>query len=209
MRKFLMPVFSISVFLLLLLSPVLYYSFDVHFYTQNAVQDDRVLTGQSMTYVQNIYSFIQWESQLDPIFTSAEKSHMQDVRQVYHILSIIEIVASILFVLTLMMFLLQKDFSRIVRWFFRGSLSALIFFLLMLLALRINFFAAFVAFHDIFFPQGNRLFDQSNVLITLFPLSFFEAIAVRIFRASAALSLVVIFLDFLERNYRRKKTLIK
>jgi uncharacterized membrane protein len=87
-------------------------------------------------------------------------------------------------------------------------LSALIFFLLVLLALHADFPTTFTIFHTIFFPQGNRAFDSSSTLIRLFPLSFFDAIALRIFWTSASLAVLVLFLDFLERKYRRKKWMV-
>ena len=178
-RKILLPFFGGAIFFLLLLSPLLYYSFSSSFYTQYMVQNQNILSNQSMDYVQNIYAFIQWTSSLDPVFSLTEKSHMQDVKKVFHMVVVFEIIACIIFFLSLFVFIFQKKFYCIVRWFLWGSISAFVFFLLLFLAIRINFLIAFSLFHRLFFPQGNRVFDSSSMLISLFPVGFFEAIAIR------------------------------
>ena len=201
LKKILLPFFIASVFLLLLLSPLLYYSFSPSLYVQQMKQSDITLSGQSINYVQNVYSFIQWKSSLDPIFSSAEKNHMQDVKQLFHMVVVSEIIACMVFFLSLLIFVLQRKISFIIRWFLRGSLSSFVFFLLLFLAIRINFQITFDIFHRLFFPQGNRSFGPSCVLVSLFPLSFFEAITTRIFVVSTVISLVVFVLDDLEKIY--------
>jgi hypothetical protein len=88
LKKFLLPIFIVSIATLLLLSPLLYYSFNIQFYTAYSVQSPHLSQEESLVYVQNVYSFLQGKEQLNPIFTFDEKSHMQDVQSLFFIVFI-------------------------------------------------------------------------------------------------------------------------
>ena len=200
LKKVFLPIFAVSVALLLLLSPLLYYSFHFRESLSYSGENLNVSSEQSVVYIQNVYSFLKGNAELDPIFTPAEKSHMQDVRSIFNTLVALETAACILFFLSLVLFVFQKEKSLIIRWFLRWSCIALGLFLLLLLAITIDFEALFNLFHQIFFPQGNWSFDASSLLVQLFPLEFFRAIALRIFLTSAGISLVVFLVDMYERK---------
>ncbi len=201
LRKIFLPIFVVSLTVLLLLSPLLYYTFYFDLPLSYSREIPGVSQNQSAVYVQNVYSFLHGKDQLDPIFTPAEKSHMQDVRSIFQKLIVLETVVWMLFFLSLLLFVFQKEKLLIIKWFLRGSCIALGFFLFLLLAVAVDFEAIFNLFHRIFFPQGNWSFDQSSLLVQLFPLEFFKAIALRIFLMSAGISLAV----FLVNMYKRKK----
>lgn len=200
-KKIIFPVFAFSVAVLLLLSPLLYYSSDIGFYTTHFSQTSQ----QNLTYVQNVYSFLEGKVPLDPVFTPNEQSHLQDVYHIFHMVVVWEIIVMILFFLCLLLFILQKKISYIITWFLWGSCIILGLFVLLSIFLIFDFQTIFIFFHQIFFPQGNWSFDQSSILIHLFPLMFFKDIALRIFLTSIAMALVIFLVDIYQRKYLRSK----
>lgn len=184
--------FSGSLFFLLLLFPLIYYSSVPSFYTKYMIQQWVVVSESSLGYVQNVYMFIQWKSSLDKHFPMAEKSHMEDVKQIFAVTYFVGIIASVIFLLVLLIFVFQKKIYLITRWLFRGSSASLLLSFLLILALSIDFTATFTLFHSLLFPQGNWSFNPSSMLISLFPEDFFAAIATRIFLLSVSISLVVL-----------------
>ncbi|HYD02673.1 MAG TPA: DUF1461 domain-containing protein, partial [Alphaproteobacteria bacterium] len=63
------------------------------------------------------------------------------------------------------------------------------------------FDSVFYTFHQIFFPQGNWMFDSNTLLITLFPKVFFVDISLRIFVYAFFQSLIFLGIGY----YIRKK----
>ncbi len=59
LNKILLPFFGVSLFFLLLVGPLLYYSFSPSFYVAHGVKNNLVSSNQQMNYVQNVYEFIQ------------------------------------------------------------------------------------------------------------------------------------------------------
>lgn len=186
-----------SIFFLLLLSPLLYYSFTPSFYTENMIQQGVTSSDVSFGYVQNIYMFIQGKSFLDPHFSVSEKSHMEDVKKLFGLTYFIEIFAAFVFLSVLFIFIFQRKVHLVIKSLFRGSLLSLLLFFLLVLLLFIDFEVIFSFFHTLFFPQGNRSFDVWSMLISLFPSNFFEAITIRIFSVGAGISLLIfVFCSF-------------
>lgn len=203
----LLPFFVGSLFFLLLLSPLIYYSFDSNFHTEYMMHQWIVMSDSSSKHVQNVYMFIQWKSSLDIDFPLAERSHMEDVKKLFDLAYLIEIVSGVIFLSILFIFLFQKKYPRIIKWLFRGSLITLVVFFLIISVLFINFDTTFNAFHTIFFPQGNRSFAESSILISLFPANFFEAIATKIFSVGGGISLFIFIFSlsvimYLKKNHR-------
>jgi len=197
----LLPFFSGSLFFLLLLLPLVYYSSAPSFYTHYMDQQWLVVSDISFGYVQNIYMFIQGRDSLDQHFPLAEKSHMEDVKKLFGLTYLVGIIAGGVFLSILLVFVFQKRFRHIVRWLFRGSLASLLLSFLLILALSIDFTATFNLFHGVFFPQGNWSFDASSMLISLFPEGFFDAIATRIFLLSVSISLVVLCCSVVSKRF--------
>ncbi len=202
---FLLPLFSGSLFFLLLLSPLVYYSFSSGFYTEYMIHQWIVNSELSSKYVQNVYMFIQGKNSLDSDFSLAEKSHMEDVKKLFCLAYLIEIITGVIFLSVLFVFAFQRKFRLIVRWLFRGSLFSMILFFLIVSVSFIHFEATFNLFHSIFFPQGNWSFDASSMLISFFPVGFFEAIAIRIFSIGTGISSAVFIFGLLAIIYSKKR----
>lgn len=201
----LLPFFSGSLFFLLFLSPLIYYSFSFGFYTEYMMHQWFVVSDLSSVHVQNVYMFIQGKASLDPGFSLAERDHMEDVKNLFDLAYLVEIIAGILFLFVLFVFIFQKKYMRVIRLLFLVSLLSLVFFFLLFLALFMNFETTFNLFHTLFFPQGNWSFDSSSILISLFPGSFFEAIAIRIFSVGCIFSFLLFILSLIVLLYSKKR----
>jgi len=116
-------------------------------------------------------------------FTAAEQSHMQDVKKVWDWVGILYILS----IATLLFMLYKDDLGKAMRY---GSGATLGVIVVIAAAAVLNFNSLWNGFHTVFFPQGNWMFPADSLLITLFPLEFFQGFAVTFFIAAAILSLL-------------------
>jgi integral membrane protein (TIGR01906 family) len=127
-----------------------------------------------------------------PLLSDAERSHLRDVAHLVRVLGVVVLVALALVVGVIT--ILRWDRRRVgtvMLWTGAGVGAAAI------VAGGIFAFAfdqAFLAFHELFFPQGNFLFGPDSNLLRLFPEGFwFEssiAAGVLIFFSCLAVSLI-------------------
>ncbi|MDD3262769.1 MAG: DUF1461 domain-containing protein [Candidatus Absconditabacteria bacterium] len=163
-HKILFVVFVCCLVAIFVLSPLLFYSFP--------------------------YISSQYFGQFSSLFTTNELSHLQDVTAIFNIIYLIEIIALLGFSSILLLFSYLKFKKKIVLGFLLGSVFSLFLLLGVIIAIFIDFESLFTSFHYVFFPQGNRSFDGSSALIQLFPIEFFETIAMKIFLTSIGCSLL-------------------
>lgn len=184
LRKIFLSIFALSTAIILLLTPLLFYSFNVNFYTSK-------VENQNLETIQNVYEFLKWKNQLNNMFTDNEKSHMQDVKEIFYIVFIVEILAFMFFLFLLMFYVFNKQSFYIVSWLLYGSWLTLITIILLYLLLIIDFEFLFRIFHEVFFPQGNWTFDWSSTLIKLFPWYFFQTLVTRFLFVCLLISWVI------------------
>jgi integral membrane protein (TIGR01906 family) len=115
-------------------------------------------------------------------FTIDEISHMEDVRKViknfFYIFSGSTAVFIILLILLVSMDK-NKNLRKIGFLFFWSSLIVLLIIIL-LFFMGNNFPSLFDNFHRLFFPQGNYIFSEGSLLITMFPFGFFYQFFIRL-----------------------------
>jgi integral membrane protein (TIGR01906 family) len=115
-----------------------------------------------------------------PIFTEDEHSHMTDVRQVFDGAKIL--IPAGLFVMAIR---LQRARARSAAAMFRlvrdGAIVAVVAVAVIGIVAAVAFDAAFLLFHQMFFPQGNFLFDPATSnLLRLYPDWYWQGITFRI-----------------------------
>ena len=115
-----------------------------------------------------------------PLFTEDEYSHMADVRRVFEGAKLL--IPAGLFVMAIR---LQRARSRSAAAMFRlvrdGAIGAGVAVAVVGIAAAIAFDAAFLLFHQLFFPQGNFLFDPATSnLLRLYPDWYWQGITFRI-----------------------------
>ena len=115
-----------------------------------------------------------------PFYTADEISHMTDVRRVFDGAKIL--IPAGLFVMALR---LQRARSRNAATMFRlirdGAIAAGVAVAVVGAVAAVAFDAAFLLFHQVFFPQGNFLFDPATSnLLRLYPDWYWQGITLRI-----------------------------
>lgn len=192
LKKISIIVLVISTIISSLLTPLLYYSFNMDFYIKQ--------WGQNTEVVQNVYSFLKGKEQLTPLFMIAENNHLQDVKNIFDYVFIWEITAVVGLLVSIIFFVINKKKAYFINWCLLASVIALSLLWLLLVLLSFDFQGLFTLFHQIFFPQGNRSFDWSSLLIQLFPASFFEAIAIRSFLVSLGIPIIILGYSLYQRS---------
>jgi uncharacterized membrane protein len=131
-------------------------------------------------YDRNVTRFVTgFDNSLDVPFDYNEKSHLNDVRKLIIIEEIIFVISLIsLFVLIL---------TRQINFLSSIKICAIIIIaILMILFLLMPYFDnLFIAFHKIFFPQGNWMFASGSLMIETYNQVFFEKFFVYTFAISA------------------------
>ena len=123
-----------------------------------------------------------------PLFDESERAHLADVRSVFRAVGIAWAVAGIVLVAVVLRARLRGYALRAIR---DGALWAGAAVLVLGLVAAVAFEPAFLAFHYVFFPQGNFLFDPATSnLLRLYPEEYWYGVTIRIgvaFVASAAI----------------------
>jgi integral membrane protein (TIGR01906 family) len=105
-----------------------------------------------------------------PLLTDAERSHMRDVGSLVRLLGTVLVVGVL--VLLACLLLLRREPSRIGALLLSAASAVGLAALLIGLLFAVAFDQAFLAFHEIFFSQGNFLFGPDSNLLRLFPEPF-------------------------------------
>jgi len=126
-----------------------------------------------------------------PLFTEDEYSHMADVRRVFDGAKLF--VPAGLFVMAIR---LQRARARSAAAMFRlardGAVASGVAVAVVGLIAALAFEQAFLLFHEIFFPQGNFLFDPATSnLVRLYPDWYWQGITFRIGLSFIALAVAV------------------
>ncbi len=127
-------------------------------------------------------------------FTDNEISHMEDVRELLKNIFII-FLASLTVLAVLFIILVSTDKKKNLRkigFICLWSSSIVLFIFLLFYILSTNFSYLFNIFHTTFFPQGNFMFSEDSLLITLFPFGFFYQYFIRLIICSSAVALALI-----------------
>ena len=126
-----------------------------------------------------------------PLFTDDEYAHMADVRGVFDLFKLLAPGAIVVIIVRLQRARARspREMWRLVR---RGSLVAAGLAVLVGVVAAVAFEPIFLAFHYVFFPQGNFLFDPATSnLIRLYPDWYWEGISLRVGLSFLAVALAL------------------
>lgn len=138
---------------------------------------------------QNALGYLNDKAELNGNYTAAERSHMQDVKNIFRGGNAMFLILLILMIFLFSLFYvsqkrIEKEWSgkeeiwKILRGF---GIVMVGFVVVILLSLLLAFNTSFTIFHKIFFPQGNWQFPEGSILIQVFPLEFFMKMSFFIF----------------------------
>ena len=124
----------------------------------------------------DLFSGGAFEEGLDagPLLTPDERSHMRDVGGLVR--GLVAILGVSALIVLWAVALLWREPRRIGRWMLVAGLVTGGLAIVLAALFAVAFEQAFLAFHEVFFPEGNFLFGPDSNLLRLFPEGFwFEA----------------------------------
>ncbi|MBW2979812.1 DUF1461 domain-containing protein [Candidatus Woesearchaeota archaeon] len=138
----------------------------------------------------------------DDFFDFGEKRHLLDVKNAVQAASslLVWVVCIVIFLLILFYF---TDFKRLTEYIpliliFSGAVT-LIFGLILLVFVRLNFDLPFAFLHKMLFEEGTWLFSGDSNLIGMYPIGFFYDFSRSIFFNAALHGFVLVLIGFLIR----------
>lgn len=135
---------------------------------------DRV-TGSILT---DIWTGGDFSVSLDghaPLLDANERSHMSDVGSLVRVLGTLLVVAGLVLLFSLLT--LRRERRRVGRLLLTAAGIVGTLAVVLAVVFAVAFDQAFLAFHELFFPQGNFLFDPDSNLLRLFPEPFWSETA--------------------------------
>ncbi|MCF7872187.1 TIGR01906 family membrane protein [Candidatus Woesearchaeota archaeon] len=192
----------ISLILIILLTPFLFFSYNEHHYESQAKQNNIYQKLGEQTARQqnkNTINFLLGKEELKGNYTQAEKQHMQDVKNIYTTINAITTICLLIAILGIIYFTKKRQEKQIIKSLKQSSITVLLIGILILILTLLNFQNTFTAFHNIFFPQGNWQFPINSLLITLYPTQFFTDTATYSFLTSTIISLMTLTITFLPK----------
>jgi integral membrane protein (TIGR01906 family) len=155
---------------------------------------DRV-TGGILT---DIWTGGDFEVSLDgqaPLLDANERSHMRDVGSLVRVLGTLLVVAALVLLFSLLT--LRHERRRVGRLLLTAAGIVGTLAVLLAVAFAVAFDQAFLAFHEVFFPQGNFLFGPDSNLLRLFPEPFWSEAALVAGMAIIVSALIVTVIGWL------------
>ncbi len=126
-----------------------------------------------------------------PLFDANERAHLADVRAVFRAVRIAWIIAALVLAALVVRGGMRRYALRTIR---SGAIWAAGAVLLIGLVFAVAFEPAFLAFHYVFFPQGNFLFDPATSnLLRLYPEAYWYGVTLRIALAFIVVSALAAF----------------
>jgi len=148
-------------------------------------------------------------------FADNEISHMEDVRDLLRNIFIIFLasIAIFLVLFTILVFTDKKKNLRKIGSICLWASSVVLFVFIIFYIMSTNFSYLFDSFHTVFFPQGNYMFSEGSLLITLFPFGFFYQYFIRLVISSLSGVLMLVIIGIIcifiqkkqERRYKIEK----
>lgn len=209
LRKLIIILSSISLFIIIIFAPLRYYLYNNNFYKslcrENGVYD--VLEKEDIEKITSgVIQFFKHDIPLKEFnlksdyrfFNQNEISHLNDVKILLRKIMITFYAALSFFAVSLILLIRRNRLFYIkdVSIIFLCSSGLMIFILVILFFLGRNFSSLFENFHYIFFPQGNWAFSSDALIITIFPFGFFYDFFFKLVISSFVIS-VILFIIFL------------
>lgn len=125
-----------------------------------------------------------------PLFAADERAHMADVRTVFGGARAVQLVGAA--VLAALVVAWRRAGARVSALRLRSAiLAATAATAVLALLAAVAFEPLFLAFHLVFFPQGNFLFAPDSNLIAVYPERYWEGVTLRVGAAFVALAVAL------------------
>lgn len=215
LKKAVILINSIFLIIIIIFTPLAYYVFNLDYYT-NLYEKNGVFSvldrDDVLNATINLFSFFKYGAEYKnnlfesdiryadksissvAFFKPEEINHLDDVRKLLCKI-FISYYLSIILIILLTILLIEKNvfkFIKSIGYIFTASSSAVLFIMAALFIFGKNFWGLFENFHLIFFPQGNYIFSQDSLIITLFPFGFFGDFFIKLVTCSSILSVILL-----------------
>lgn len=188
----------LALFILILMFPFFaelifhkaFFSYEYNKIAEPAFSKDEYLnyTSQVIKYLFNFNKKIviyNTKKELQGFFTEDEINHMKDVKNIFSVVNLIY------FISLIFAFFKRKEIkSHEIR---KASLLVIIFIIILVSAVIINFDYAFVLFHKVLFRNNLWLLPEDSSLIKLFPSNIFFDFTIIWFISAFIIALLLIF----------------
>ena len=189
----------ISLLLAVLLSSLQYVAFNGNFYKEEYKKNDVMsVTGMSIDELMKITKIMQRylmdkketldasakiNGSIQRMFNDRELAHMKDVKDLFQMGFLTRNISIIVFILIFIYFLFTKSFYKAFDYLLKGTIFIIILLWVFALAVTLNFDNWFTGFHIVFFDNDLwQLNVETDRLIQMFPLEFFQDAVFVIFR---------------------------
>lgn len=198
-HTFLISGMVVSLFLAVFLTSLQYVAFNRNFYKEEYEKNNVMsVTGMSIDELMKVTQIMQKylmdkEETLDVMakingsmqrmFNDRELAHMKDVKDLFQMGFLTRNISIIVFILIFTYFLFAKSFYKAFDYLLKGTIFIIILLLVFALAVTLNFDNWFTGFHLVFFDNDLWLLNvETDRLIQMFPLEFFQDAVFVIFR---------------------------
>lgn len=181
-QKLLTLFISIFLFMSILLSNLLYLTFNQNFYKgvfkKEKIYENFQSENQVNSAAYNLLSYFRGKNKLDFNFYSEQAElHLKDVKNLLEIARILNIIVSISLLAIVIYLLFKNRKEQIRRSLVFASILLTSLILLSFILSLLSFDWSFIYFHQLLFTNNLWLFPPQDNLIKLFPETFFVAFA--------------------------------
>ena len=146
---------------------------------------------------QKTLDYLKHSKPLPDFYTPREISHLQDVKNIFDIIDLLIIVSTLVVLMSLIVYYF-KNKKFLFSIFKNGAIIVIIFSLILVSLILLNFNKSFDTFHKTFFESGTYTFDPlTEKMVVLYPENIFSDIAVKIFINSIITSIIIILTFYL------------
>jgi len=172
---------ALATVVFLLFTPVLTTMFSSNLYQQFYSDDFKTTKADQEFLTELVLEYIRGIDVSMIPFTSEEVAHLQDVRSLVGIGEELVIVSGLMLLIFIpLIWWRKRNYKLALKPVLVGSVIAFVIALTIAIIGYFAFEPTFVAFHNIFFPQGGWQFASNSLLIILFPINVFSTLAERI-----------------------------
>ena len=194
-KKRILLIALIPVLIILLNVIILIYNESFYFEQIHSNQLNNKELSEELTW--NLLSYFHGETTISDKFSEREKIHLEDVKNLLHLTSllsyIILIISLIVFIKNLHAYGVRRTLDTITY----GSEITLIIIALIAFFSLIDFNNLFNYFHKVFFTNNYWLLNENSLLILMYPQEFFNRALRVIITRSAIISTGAILLNFM------------
>lgn len=132
----------------------------------------------TLAYVLGVAGTLPLGPDRSPLYSADESAHLADVRALLSAVRMAWVVAALVLVALLLRARIRRSVPALVR---DGVLVAAALVLAVAIGAAVAFEPLFLAFHHLFFPQGNFLFDPATSgLLLVYPERYWYGVTIRI-----------------------------